>query len=134
MGWCSPPSTRGGSSRPSVLVCALQDVVAFTIVLERTRLSSRRRTVGALVAFGAAFPFGAGVASTVLDSLEGSGQEALAVVRAIMSAAFLYMASELAPAHTHSRRRNLLYVCLFGLGVVLSSLAEMVEGLAQMGE
>ena len=112
----------------AVLVCALQDAVAFSIVLARAR-TSRHGALLALGLFGCAFPLGAGLASSLLSALRGS--EAIAVTRVMMSAMFLYMASELAPSHTHSRRLNLLYVVLFGLGVTVSSLAELFESVAQ---
>ena len=112
----------------AVLVCALQDAVAFSIVLSRMRLP-RRRQLLALGLFGAAFPLGAGLACTVLAQVRGS--EPMAIARVLMAAMFLYMASELAPPHTHSRALNGLYVLLFGLGVCVSSLAEFFEGLAE---
>ena len=114
----------------AVLVCALQDVVAYCIVLARAR-TSRRRTLLALVLFGLAFPLGTTLASTLLSSLRDS--EAVAIVRALSAAMFLHMASELAPSHTHSRARNVLYLTLFTLGIGVSALMEMLEGSVESG-
>ena len=114
----------------AVLVCALQDVVAYCIVLARAR-TTRRRTLLALVLFGLAFPLGTTLASTLLSSLRDS--EAVAIVRTLSAAMFLYMASELAPSHTHSRARNALYLSLFTLGLGVSALMEMVEGSVESG-
>ena len=40
-----------------------------------------------------------------------------------MVAVFVYMATELAPSHTHSRVRNLQHCFMFALGLLVSSMA-----------
>lgn len=48
-----------------------------------------------------------------------------------MVAVFVYMATELAPSHTHSRVRNLQHCFMFALGLLVSSMAELLEGFAE---
>ena len=116
----------------AVFVCALQDSLAFCILLARSRLAGH--AVGAcLIVFSLAFPVGAGLASAVAQSQSehGSsvGNETLAVMRVVISAMFVYMACELAPPHSHRRLLNLAHAIVFALGVGVSSLAELFERL-----
>ena len=59
--------------------------------------------------------------------------QSIAIAHVLMASMFFYMASELAPPHTHSKFVNLVYLILFALGVTTSSLAELIEGLADSG-
>ena len=79
----------------------------------------------ALALFSMAFPLGAAAASVMHDE---SGQ-ALALIRVVIAATFVYMACELAPPHTHRRLLNLIHGCAFALGVGVSGVAEAVERL-----
>ena len=68
------------------------------------------------------------------SGLHSTGREALALLRVVMAAVFCYMATELAPAHTHSKCTNLLYAATFGLGVAAAGAAELFESLATDGD
>ena len=118
----------------AVSVCALQDSLAFCVLLARARIS-RMAVCAALVLFSCSFPFGAGVASAVASGERGGDdtQQTLSLMRVVIAAVFVYMACELAPAHTHRRLLNLVHICVFALGVCVSSLAEMVERLTTGG-
>ena len=63
------------------------------------------------------------------SGLHSTGREALALLRVVMAAVFCYMATELAPAHTHSKWANLCHGATFALGVAAAGAAELFEGL-----
>ena len=113
----------------AVGVCALQDALAYSVFLMRRRAAKRLVTV-ALVLFGLAFPVGAAIACVLQSNLHSTGQQGLALVRVVMAAVFCYMATELAPAHTHSKCTNLAHALTFGLGVAAAGAAELFEGVA----
>jgi len=110
----------------AVMVCAFQDAVAFAILLERHGTTRRNKQI-AFVLFGGSFPLGTGIASTLFAHVEDFSNEAMAVLRVLIVPLFLNMAFELAPPHTHDRRTNLKTALLFGVGVAVSSSAELVE-------
>ena len=128
-----PRATLLAPAAFAVWVCALQDALAYAVFLTRRRARPRFVLV-ALVVFALAFPAGAAVACVLQSSLHAGGRQGLAIVRVAMAAIFCYMATELAPAHTHSKCTNLLYAATFGLGVAAAGAAELFESLATDGD
>jgi zinc transporter ZupT len=112
----------------AVGVCALQDALAFCVLLARMQLG-RWATCAALAVFSMAFPLGAALAFAVANAQADDDEpgQALPLIRVVIAAAFVYMASELAPPHTHRRLLNLVHGCAFALGVGVSGLAEAAE-------
>ena len=53
------------------------------------------------------------------------------ILRVVIAAVFCYMATELAPAHTHSKCANLIHACLFAIGIGAAGLAELFEGVVE---
>ena len=114
----------------AVLVCAMQDALAFAVVLERLQLRRHACAMPALVLFALSFPLGAGLATASAHSLgDGDGHQALALLRVATASIFCYMAIELLPAHTHRRLLNLAYMCTFTLGLATAGSSELVERL-----
>ena len=113
----------------AVLVCALQDALAYSVFLTRRR-AAPRQVLGALCLFALAFPAGAAAAALLQAQLASAGRQGLALARVAMAAVFCYMATELAPAHTHSKLANLRHAACFAVGVAAAGAAELIEGAA----
>ena len=111
----------------AVLICSLQDGLAYAVFLTRRR-STPSLIKAALTAFALAFPLGAGISSLLQNSLHDTAREGFMILRVVIAAVFCYMATELAPAHTHSKCANLIHACLFAIGIGAAGLAELFEG------
>jgi len=110
----------------AVLICSLQDALAYSVFLTRRRASPALIRM-VLLLFGLAFPAGAACAVLLQSELNSGGRRAFAVMRVVMAAVFCYMATELAPRHTHSKLQNLLHCATFGVGVAAAGAAEWLE-------
>ena len=117
----------------AVLICALQDALAYSVFLTRRR-ASRTIAIVVLILFALAFPAGATLAAALQSGLlHSNGRQALAIVRIVMAAVFCYMATELAPAHTHSKMTNMIHGAAFVVGVAAAGMAELLEAFATDG-
>eukprot|EP00299_Pterocystis_sp_00344_P009695 c4161_g1_i1.p1 GENE.c4161_g1_i1~~c4161_g1_i1.p1 ORF type:complete len:337 (-),score=49.89 c4161_g1_i1:767-1777(-) len=119
----------------AVVLCALQDTIAFVIFIEHTttstthddkQLNSKRTLM--LFVFSLAFLVGTGLGMVLTDE-QINASEFLWVSRTIMAGIFVYIACfEMLPSHCDNRWQNMKRILCFVLALMSSFSIEMFGG------